>query len=338
MSKKNYITLLSVMSAFAVVVLHTNSCFWLFSKDRYWLTANIIEGVFYFAVPVFFMITGATLIDYQEKYSTKEFFKKRIKKAVIPFICWNLIALVYCILRNAISIQSVDIKYIFNGIMDNTFMGIYWFFIPLFCIYLSMPLFAAIQKEKKISIFKYLVATSLIFNFGFPFINSIFNLNLSLPIIISVSSEYMIYIFIGYLLDNIELSKSKRYIIYVLGIIGLLMHIIGTYKLSIDANSIVQTYKGYYNIPCILYSTSVYVFIKTASLKIKNFDLLNILSKYTFETYLMHWFVMELFVDITKVNTLNIFYRLLAPIPIVAICILITYILRKIPIIKNIVP
>lgn len=50
--------------------------FWIFSKARYWLTANVIECVFYFAVPVFFMITGATLLDYNEKYNLSVFFQK----------------------------------------------------------------------------------------------------------------------------------------------------------------------------------------------------------------------------------------------------------------------
>ena len=83
--KQEYITLLNVLSAFAVVVLHTNNCFWTFSTERYWKTANIIESVMYFAVPVFFMITGATLIDYKERYSTKEYFKKRFWKTMFPF-------------------------------------------------------------------------------------------------------------------------------------------------------------------------------------------------------------------------------------------------------------
>ena len=77
MGKKNYITALNVFAALAVVFLHTNKCFWRFSAERYWATANIIESFFYFAVPVFFMISGATLIDYRERYDTKTFFKKR---------------------------------------------------------------------------------------------------------------------------------------------------------------------------------------------------------------------------------------------------------------------
>ena len=77
MNKKlEYISILNVISAFAVIMLHTNGCFWDFSYERYWFTANIIEPVMYFAVPVFFMITGATLLDYKDRYSTEEFFLK----------------------------------------------------------------------------------------------------------------------------------------------------------------------------------------------------------------------------------------------------------------------
>ncbi|MCQ2971952.1 MAG: hypothetical protein MJ209_01460 [archaeon] len=56
-----YISLASVLSAIAVVYLHTNSVYHNFSFERYWITANIIECVFYFAVPIFFMISGALL-------------------------------------------------------------------------------------------------------------------------------------------------------------------------------------------------------------------------------------------------------------------------------------
>ena len=50
-----YIDLANVIATFAVVFLHANSCFWDFSKERYWITADVIESVFIFAVPLFFM-------------------------------------------------------------------------------------------------------------------------------------------------------------------------------------------------------------------------------------------------------------------------------------------
>ena len=90
-----YITVLNVISALSVVGLHTNGCFWEFSKERWWFTANIIESVLYFAVPVFFMITGATLLDYTKRCDTKTFFTRRLKKTVIPFVFWSLVALLF---------------------------------------------------------------------------------------------------------------------------------------------------------------------------------------------------------------------------------------------------
>ncbi len=146
---KRFITLESVIAAFAVITLHTNGCFWTFSTEHYWFTANIIESVFYFAVPIFFMISGAMLLDYNERYSTKVFLKKRIKKTFIPFLAWNLIGVAYLVITHRINVCDVTPQYLINGISQTTIINLYWFFPPLFCVYLSMPLLAAVRKEKK---------------------------------------------------------------------------------------------------------------------------------------------------------------------------------------------
>ena len=48
MKRLEYISFLKIFSALAVVFLHTNGIFWTFGYGRYWITANIIESVFYF--------------------------------------------------------------------------------------------------------------------------------------------------------------------------------------------------------------------------------------------------------------------------------------------------
>lgn len=53
LKNKTYLTNLNVFASFAVVALHTNGKFWEFSSQDYWWRANIIESVFYFAVPIF---------------------------------------------------------------------------------------------------------------------------------------------------------------------------------------------------------------------------------------------------------------------------------------------
>ena len=94
----SYLDLAGVASAIAVVILHANGSFWHFSATGgYWGRANIIECLFYFCVPIFFMISGITLIDYNKRYSLKEYFKKRINKVVIPYIFWSLFAIAYSV-------------------------------------------------------------------------------------------------------------------------------------------------------------------------------------------------------------------------------------------------
>lgn len=146
-----YITVLNVISALSVVGLHTNGCFWEFSRERWWFTANIIESVLYFAVPVFFMITGITLLNYTKRYDTKTFFIRRLKKTVIPFIFWSLVALLFRIyFFKDISWTVVTIGYIVDGVLNTKFNSLYWFFPPLFGLYLSIPLFACLDENKKI--------------------------------------------------------------------------------------------------------------------------------------------------------------------------------------------
>ena len=151
-----YISYLSVISAIAVIILHTNGVFWSFSKARLWITANIIECAFYFAVPIFFMITGITLLDYRDRYDTKTYFKKRITKTVIPFIVWSFIAIAYKLINKSISLNDLSLINIINGILSTKYLSIYWFFIPLFQIYLCIPFLSIIDKKNRNNIYIYI--------------------------------------------------------------------------------------------------------------------------------------------------------------------------------------
>ena len=165
-----YLSLMEVVCALAVVGLHTNGVFWRFSTARYWFTANIIECVFYFAVPVFFMMTGVTLIDFNKRYGLKTYFHKRFRKVVIPFLIWSLVGLGCHLITHSIHLKDLSISFIINGILSSSFVGIYWFFIPLICVYFCIPLFSAVSDEKKLTVFKYLVGITFLINSLIPFV------------------------------------------------------------------------------------------------------------------------------------------------------------------------
>ena len=147
-----YISLASVFSAIAVIYIHTNGIFWGFSTGRVWFTANIIECIFYFAVPIFFMIFGAMLIDFNKRYDLKTYFSKRITKTVIPFIAWSFIGLalkLYIFKFLLDSSQVINLTFVINQLLHGQLFDMYWFFIPLFGCYLTIPIFSLISDDKK---------------------------------------------------------------------------------------------------------------------------------------------------------------------------------------------
>lgn len=341
--KQEYITLLNVLSAFAVVVLHTNNCFWTFSTERYWMTANIIESVMYFAVPVFFMITGATLIDYRERYSTKEYFKKRFWKAVFPFLVWSTLSPVISTLRLGGSLSDLTFVGIINGTLNTTF-SVYWFFVPLFCIYAAIPLFAAVPAEKRKTIFSYLAVICFLVNCLFPFLFQLLPLGITWGSAwdISVGRDYLLYVLAGYLLHHHEIKKTARYAIYVLALAGLMLHMCGTYFTSMEAGYIVQQYKGYCNVPATLYSVGIFLLIRQigpALMKWKPLNrLVSSLHSYTFGIYLLHWHLILLIANGLHLNGYSIVYRLGFPFVLIGLCVGIVFLLRKIPGVRRIVP
>ena len=342
MRKKDYLTFISVISAIAVLTLHTNGCFWKFSAtERYWKTANVIESVFYFAVPLFFMISGITLMDFYDRYTLKQFFVKRFKRTVIPFIAWSLIGLLCKVIIGEIPTSNLNLRYVYQGIVNNTFIKIFWFFTSLFMLYLSMPLFAAVEKSKRKEVFIYLVLSGLIFNVFCPFLFSNYFSELSFPYRVNVVTGVLIWPPLGWLLDSIDFRKIQRIIIYLLSFSGLLIHMIGTYVLSMQKGEIVGTFKGYQNFPSVFYAVGVYILLKEIGKKImvsKFANFINWIGKYTFSIYLLQFLFLHAFPRLPFVNTRSIVYRLGAPFIIIPIIIVMTFCLRKIPYIKMIVP
>lgn len=82
-----------------------------------------------------------------------------------------------------------------------------------------------------------------------PFLLSVFHLSLKWPFHLEAAGGYLIYVLLGYVLSRLSLSRKHRLILYALALGGLLLHILGTYALSMNAGKIIQTYKGYLNVP-----------------------------------------------------------------------------------------
>ena len=342
----NSLDLISVISAFAVTFLHANNCYWTFSStERYWITANIIENLFYFAVPLFLMISGVTLLDYRNKYSTKEFIKKRIKKVLIPYIIWSLIGIfwVYILFPEKYGVDNLSVKHIINMLLNGNGIRYFWFFIPLFMIYFSIPFISEICSDHRIKLFSGYIFLFLVMNGTLPLLDSLFNLGLyfekwRVPVI----SGYLVYPLAGYVIYNIKFSKYQKTIILSVGFLALVVMTAGTYYESLRINEINNIFKGDQNLPCLLYSFAMFLLLKEIFIKFSNntkvLKIISFLRPYTFSVYLLQFFVFESVTLFTEINQKSIVYRVLFPFILYAIIILITKFLRKFKIGKLVLP
>ena len=160
MSQKRvaYFDLLNIFAALSVVFLHANGAVHTFSNTLAQKQALGIEVICYWAVPVFFMLSGANLMNYRQRYSTALFFKKRLIKIIIPFIVWTLF---YAVLF-MVNPFKTGLRDFFSRCFNTGILSTFWFFIPLLAIYLAMPFLSLLKDNRRILWYMFGVSFCLI--------------------------------------------------------------------------------------------------------------------------------------------------------------------------------
>lgn len=339
---KLYISILNCVACFAVIMLHANGIFWSHPTGKLWISANFIETFFYWAVPIFFMISGATLMNYRERYTTKDFIKKRILKTVIPFVFWSIMAGIF---MAHISNTQMDwnVIHVIDNIFNTRYFTIYWFFIPLFAIYMSLPIFSLLINNMQFLIAFAIVGSGM--EFILPLVCDLIHVTMNRDVIPPVVSGYMVYILLGYILDQVTIEKKKRQIIYILGVIGWFIHFEGTNILSMGVAEINTTFKGYTRLPCLLQSIAVFIFFKYIDYKKLFGSFYHIISNIvfkcascTFGVYLLHFFLIIGLPIKFSIDSRRILWRVGGAVFIFLTCSIITYCAKKSSIIRRVLP
>ena len=337
-----YISALNVLAALFVVYLHTNGNAFFSTprpKGRLWVTSNFIETFCYWPVPIFIMISGATLMEYRQRYETKIFLEKRFTKTVIPYLAWSLFACAFDVLTLDMEMNWNPV-HIIQNIFTSNYMPIYWYFPVQFAIYLSMPLLSAVQN--KLKTFLFTIVIGIITICWLPLTCSLLHINYNGALQLPVAGGYLIYTMLGYYLSRVQIGKRSRICIYLSGAAGWLLHFLGTIWISAGSDTLISTYKGYTNLPALLQAAAVFVFFRylfmNRNLSEKFEKAVYSLANLTFGIYLIHKFLLDTIDARTSVNTNSIIWRLFAPPIIFAVSTGIIYLMKRIPGLKKLVP
>ena len=332
-----YFDVLNVISCFSVVCLHTNSYVHSFSKDNWWWLRVFVEVVCYFAVPVFFMLSGATLMGYRKRYSTADFIRKRFLRAFFPYLCWGVIFSLLSIY--SLGLSNVDIKeMLLRFTTGNIPYTNYWFFIPLFLLYFYIPFLSIMIVKLNYKQFIYLIIVMFFFQSFLPTIYEVLDLDYSffqyhqqqqLPI-----AGYFIYALLGYFIVSFDVEKNNRLCrwIYALAIVSLVCRYILVYQ-SDTREPALFTYFGLY-----AFFPAIALFLLCKRLSIKNLRVangFNYLAKRSYGVYLIHTFVINLLShEIEMKSPVMIFLAIL----VYVISILIVSLMQKFKLTKYLVP
>ncbi|WP_444240364.1 acyltransferase [Eshraghiella crossota] len=343
-----YFDLLNIFACFAVVALHVNGAVHTFAKTRNWVSCMFIEALFYFAVPVFFMLTGATLMNYRKRYDTGAFFKKRIFKTFVPFMIWSIIGICWSIFYTKgmkISDINTPAKFI-SAVINCKGMGIYWFFPALFSVYLTIPLFSLVDEDKRIGkkgIFTYLILVYIVLNVLLPFVCRLTGIQWNSALNAVSCGGYVVWFLIGYLLANTDINKKFRILIYILGLIGFFMYFYLTVQNSFKTGRFDKTYAGYMNIPAIFMGTAVFVFFKYGKWNFidkheKAVRFVRNLSSASFGVYLIHYYLKDFSIRHFGIDPRSTLYRIVGTFIIYGLSVIIVRVIQKIPVIRKMVP
>lgn len=334
--ERTWMYLLNIIACLAVVVLHCcTPAFFSYAGGIRWDISNVLQQVFKFAVPCFFMMSGANLLDYQKRYSTKEFYKKRLLRVAVPFIVWSIIWYVYSIVKTGLKTDEWNFS-IYNFVhlfMNNKINNVYWFFYSIIGLYLLTPVIKEIVKNKKVT--KWFLILSFVYLTINPILtNSGVGNYFQLPII----SKYLFYYVLGFYIRDIIINKKKTIFITIAGTISLLVLIFLNYcDLYYDNKLVGILIKT--EMFGILYYVMIYVlFSKITITNEKLSKMLKNISSLSLGVYLIHQPILNMVIGIFNLDIYSKVLYFIVPVFLYIFCSLITFIIKKIPYLKLIMP
>lgn len=343
MKRYYYMDVLNIFVTFAVVMLHSSGyAFWNIG-DAAWREAVVLQVLFIFAVPVFFMISGANLLDYRLKEDTKTFFKKRLHRIAVPFLSWSVIWFIYQ------NIQELHHPWrdwhtyarLFNGIMHDTIQPTFWFFYIIIGFYLSVPLLTKIFTVENKALVQYLIVLNLILNGLISYYYQVkqqdeFALAGGLSIGVSGS---ILFFALGWYLKHFPLNVKWTWVLTILGLLSLVIMIVATIVLSDRRDAYQHQVYSIWGIFGTTWSVAVYNLFQKGLLKWQPSPrvakVLKNLAGASLGVYVIHEFVIDMFTTnhVFKNGSFEQYYWM--PVIVWLVSMIVVLFIKRIPLLKQ---
>lgn len=344
--KKMYLEYLRVVSMFSVVLIHifvTARTDFPGHTGSEEIISNIIGQILHYAVPIFFMITGALFLQESKKIDLTTLYKKYIKRylLIILIFGWGF-AFIEQISNKEYSFMAIINSFI-SMIKGETWAHM-WYLYTLVGIMMVLPIIKLIVKNSNENddLLKYILILLIIFSSFANTIGNMFNFNIGIEI--PISSIYVAYMIFGYLIDKKTKKCNIKICTSVISITSIIIIVCNIARENLKLQFLEPI--GSYNSPIILImSIAIFELIKEIINNRKNISekldkfVLNV-SEYTFGVYIIHMFWINIAYKLLKINpygNLMICKVLILYVCTMSLSIMSVKLLKKIPLIKKLV-
>lgn len=202
--RKLYLEVLRSIAILLVIFNHTDGFFLYYTSTdnpltfAYSLFFSVLCRV---DVPLFFMISGALLLEREE--SLGELLRKRILRIAAVIVLFSAVQYGVDVLRGRA--LNVSATYFLKGVVCGTIEETYWFLYAYLGILLLLPFLRAMVKGLGREQFRYLFLLELLLAVLMPAVSSF--TGWSLPSSVYILNVNIFYMLMGYALDR-ELIRS----------------------------------------------------------------------------------------------------------------------------------
>ena len=237
--KKVYLEALRVIAACCVIYNHLPAINLYLDKTGFEQTFYmVITLLIKIAVPVFFMISGALLLNREEE-SYKDIFQKKFLRILLVIFIYELglfLLTIYRSIRLGEELYDHPVRFFFQGMLEGSLpnTGVYWYLYLYLGYLLSLPFMQRISPKINKKDFVFLVVVHFIFFSFMPILNIwtvesgfgdfTFDGGFDIPF----ANKYIFfYPFIGYYIDQkMDMDKfNKKTVWSILGLGALVLFI-----------------------------------------------------------------------------------------------------------------
>lgn len=289
-----HIEVLRIIAAFFVIFNHTQgfSLFNNYSPDSksYWVFLAI-TAFSKISVPLFFMISGALLLQKEYEKPKKIFY--RFLRILITLVIFSFLSYLQQIHLGA---ETFDLLHFFNILVKADWLNAYWYLYMYMAFLLCLPFLRAMAKNLRSCHYLYLIAIYLLFHGIIPIVfRMIFDWDFAINSNFTFGwllGQVPLYPLIGHYLENkLDINRISWKILVPLWLVNILCIFLTCYATYVDntaSGGFTQNYiMSFVLVPCVtLYISAKKLFHRVTGKWIST--ILTSVGGCTFGIYLIH--------------------------------------------------